>query len=356
MFTLPIDQHSTVLVTGATGFVGRALIHQLSLYGCHIRVLARSELEAETLATNYQAELFRGDILSDSAVRDACYDVTHVFHLAGHGQSGKHNAAEIHKVNVEGTKILARAVAEETEVEHFVHISTSAVHGNIKNGPANETSKFAANSRYEVSKLEAETWLREFAISNALPLTVLRPCAIVGPGDYRLLKLFKLAKLKLIPLPGTGKNRYQFIHVDDCVRVMLATTESDKAIGETYVCGNAEALSLREILLFIHGAAHRSGHKHNRSTKTGSAQKSIAKPLVIPLPLRTTKALAWVLEKVCALFRVTPPITAARLEFFGHNHWFDTTKMQTELNIELQNSNATSLQATLNWYKTNELL
>ncbi len=340
MSTLPIDEYSTVLVTGATGFVGRALIQELSSLGCHIKVLARTESQAEAIAYNYQADLYVGDILAEDVLRDACDEVTHVFHLAGQGQSREHDDDETHRVNLEGTKLLAKIVAEERQLKRFLHLSSTAVHGNITNGPADETAAFAAQGSYGVSKLAAEQWLWDFAAQSQLPITVLRPCAIIGPGDRRLLKLFKMAKRSFIPLPGGGQNRYQFIHIDDCVRIILAAAQAENAIGQAYICGNAETLLLREILQVIHAAG-----------VPGTTQ-----PKVLTLPLALIKTILGYADALWSVFGATSPLAAERLSFFEHNHWFTTTKMHEELGIELQHDNVQALQATHDWYRTNHWL
>lgn len=331
---MPIDQHSTVLVTGATGFVGRSLVHQLRKLNCHIKVLAREGSAADTLASNYQAELVHGNILAKTAVQTACENVTHVFHLAGRGQSGEsaRSAEATRQINVNGTKLLAEAAANAPDLKRFLHLSTIAVHGNITNGPAVETADFSAKSSYELSKLEAERWLTNFATQNQLPLTVLRPCAIVGPGDQRLLKLFKLANQRLVPLPGNGRNRYQIIHVDDCIAVMLAAAQAKNTIGETYVCGNSETLTLREILRLIRSDSHKR------------------EALLVPLPIQPAKWALSVMEKLCSILSISTPIPASRLAFFEQNHWFDTGKMLKDLGVELSHDNESALRTTRDWY------
>jgi len=339
MYTLPIDQHATVLVTGASGFVGRALLHGLNPLGCRIKILARSESAVDNLHSTDRIELHQGDILSKTEVHEACKGVTHIFHLAGRGQNNRQRD-QTDRVNVEGTKILAQAAVRESQVERFVHVSTIGVHGNILRGPATEAAAFAAQSRYEISKLTAETWLKDFATQAQLPTTILRPCAIIGPGDMRLLKLFKLGRRRFIPLPGGGTNRYQIIHVEDCVRVMLAAAQKEIAVGEAYICGNAETLALRELLEIIHC----------------SAQTNKSRPSIVSLPLRPTRAILEVIEKLCSVIGVTTPVAAQRLAFFEQSHWFDTTKMREDLGVELHYDNVSALRATRDWYAANLLL
>ena len=331
---MPIDQHSTVLVTGATGFVGRSLVHQLRKRNCRIKVLAREGSAVNALASNYQAELIHGNILSKTAVQTACEKITHVFHLAGRGQSGESaESAEVtRQINVDGTKLLAEAAAKAPDLERFLHLSTIAVHGNVTNGPADETADFSAISSYELSKLEAELWLTNFATQNQLPVTILRPCAIVGPGDQRLLKLFKLANQWLVPLPGSGRNRYQIIHIDDCIAVMLAAAQANNTIGETYVCGNSATLTLREILRLTRSDAHKR------------------EALLVPLPIQPAKWVLSVMEKLCSTLGISTPLPASRLAFFEQSHWFDTGKILKDLGVELSHDNESALRTTRDWY------
>lgn len=340
MYILPIDQNSSVLVTGATGFVGRALVHQLRSLNCHIKVLAREGSEADTLATNYQAELIHGNILSKTTVQTACAGTTHIFHLAGRGQSRSSTKSDLEtrRVNVEGTKLLAQAAADEPQLERLLHLSTAAVHGDVTNGPADESSAFSASSTYELTKLESEVWLHNFAQNDRLPLTVVRPCAIVGPGDQRLLKLFKLATHRIIPLFGEGTNRYQIIHIDDCIQVLLAAAQADIAIGEAYICGNSETLTLRELLDVICTASHN------------------VEPRILSIPIRPVKATAEVLDKLCEKFNTRSPLPASRLAFFDHSHWFDTAKVDRDLGVVMRYDNESAIRTTRDWYVEHEWL
>lgn len=326
-------------MTGATGFVGRTLVHHLSERGAQIKILAREGSEARTLAANYAAELVVGDILSTTAVSSACANTTHIFHLAGRGQSdtttrnGSRSATDTQRVNVSGTKILARCAAGQPAPPKFIHFSTVAVHGDVGASPGDERSPFNASTTYELTKLEAELWLKNYAQTNELPLTVLRPCAIIGPGDERLLKLFRLAKRKWLPIPGAGSHRYQLIQVDDCARVMLAAAESATQ-GETYVCGNEQTMTLREILEVLGPDGQR----------------------IISLPIGPLVAVLGLFEKLCRLVSVESPLALSRLAFFTHNRWFDTTKLRTELAPKFEHTNRSALTDTRSWYQEQGLL
>jgi len=322
-----INSGATVLITGATGFVGRALLHQVSSRGCQIRILAREGSLATTLATNYGAELIHGDILSKSAVEKSMENVTHVFHLAARGQSRAprgHSAASesdlTRRVNVEGTKLIAESAVQAPKPPRFVHFSTVGVHGDVQDGPGDETSPFNATTDYELTKLEAELWLKNFAADENLPLTILRPSAIVGPGDHRLLKLFRLGSRRLTVIAGSGANRYQLIHVDDCASALMAAAQRSQAVGETYICGNAETLTIAEIINQIYSS---NQHHQNRRNK----QK------IIKLPIQPIRQLLKATDKLYGLAGKVSPIAESRLSFFEHNHWFDTKHLSEHLAV-----------------------
>jgi len=356
---LRIDKSATVLVTGASGFLGQALLKALSKRQCNLRLTSRSLATGQKLADRYSAELVTGELSSQSVAADACEGITHIFHLAALGQySGSNTAypnpqAAIYKSNVEATRVLAECAARATNPPRFVYVSTAAVHGDTGNRPATEASPFAAATDYETTKLQAELLLHDIA---RLQLTILRPSAIVGPGDMRLLKLFRLANRRLIPILGSGNNRYQIIHVDDMARVLLAVAEANQAIGQTYACGNPETLRLRELLELIAQCA-------------AKGKKPVGK--IVSIPLGPIRALVSGLEKVCAWLGVKPLLNADRIDFFSANHWLDTKKLirdfsedelgekdlDTQINHSLiTHSNASAVADAQRWYEDQGLI
>ena len=355
---MQIDRSAKVLVTGATGFLGQALVKTLSNQGCSIRLLVRSNPQtneiAQQLAEKYAAELVFGELSSPSTVLNACTDITHIFHVAAQQaastESRPVSKAAIYASNVEATRVMAESAAQAANPPRFIHVSSAAVHGDTGSQPATENSPLGAKTDYEKSKLEAELVLREIATLSNLPVTILRPCAIVGPGDKRLLKLFRLANRRLIPILGAGDNHYQIIHVDDMARLLVVTAQARQTIGETYVCGNPETLRLRELIEQI----AQSAAKGNRG-----AGRVIAIPAA---PIRLTVKY---MEVVCAWFGVKPPLNTDRLGFFSANHWFDTRKLTEALSDGpdantghslITHSNASAMADAQRWYEDQRLI
>ncbi len=355
---MQIDSSATVLITGATGFLGGALVKTLSERACKIRLFVRSDTKAKELADKYGARVIAGELSSPATVLNACADVTHIFHVAAQQASSAQNRsvtkAAIYASNVEATRVLAECAAQASNPPRFIHVSTAAVHGDTGDQPATESSPFRAQTDYEKSKLEAELLLREIAALSNLPLTILRPCAIVGPGDKRLLKLFRLANRRLIPILGSGDNYYQIIHVDDMARVLVAAAQARQAIGETYVCGNPETLTLRELIELIAQAEEKSNRGAGR---------------VISIPAAPVRFAVRYVEKISAWFGVKPLLSTDRLGFFSANHRFDTRKLAEALANPLTNtrdsqgdhslithSNASAVADAQRWYEDQRLL
>jgi len=366
-----IDRSAKVLVTGATGFLGQALVKTLSKHPCSIRLLVRSNTDAteraEELAAKYGAEVVIGELSSAATVLSACKDITHIFHVAAQQAASTQNRpvskAAIYASNVEATRVLAESAAQAAHPPRFIHVSSAAVHGDTGNQPATESSPFGAKTDYEKSKLEAELLLREIAALSQLPVTIVRPCAIVGPGDKRLLKLFRLANRRLIPILGTGDNRYQIIHVADMANVLVAAAQTKRAIGETYVVGNPETLKLRELIELI-----------AQSAAQGEGIRDRGVGRVLCIPATPVRVVVGYMEKLCAWLGVKPLLSTDRLDFFSANHWFDPSKLTEILlspmsreNVKTQegdeaghslitHSNASAVADAQRWYEDQRLL
>ena len=243
-----INATMTVLVTGGTGFTGSHLVRYLLETGATVRVLARASSDKSQLA-QLPVEWFTGDVFDADIVESAMRDVNYVFHVAAAYREAKISDEVYWNVHVKSTQLLAKEALKQPHFKRFVHISTVGVHGHIDQPPADETYRFAPGDEYQNTKVEAEQWIRAFAADNALPVCVIRPAAIYGPGDRRLLKVFKLAKLPVCPLIGFNcQGLYHLIHVDDLVRFMVLAASHADTVGEVFICGNEQPSSIHEMV------------------------------------------------------------------------------------------------------------
>lgn len=329
----PLSENSTVLVTGATGFTGRYLIDKLLAQKVKIKVIARpSPRSAELKALG--CEVFEGQIYDPETVNAACRDIDYIFHIAAAFREAGVSDNIYAKVHVESTKLLARAATEIAGFKRFVHVSTVGVHGHIENPPANENSPYGPGDLYQETKLEAELWIRDFAKQQGLSVSVIRPTAIYGPGDRRLLKIFKMAQWPVFPILGYGKCLYHMTHVEDLTNAFLLAATHPRADQEVFICGDPETISLVDMVKI---SAEVTGHL----------------PKILRVPVTPFFWLGDLCELVCKPLKIAPPIYRRRVAFYTKDRSFDTSKLRNDLGFEHTYSNRTGIIETVNWYKEN---
>jgi len=234
---------ANVLVTGATGFTGSSLIKKLVARGARVRAIARNSSNLSALA-DLNVSWFRGNVYDQAVIDQACLDVHYIFHVAAAFREAKVDEEEYSRVHVKSTELLAKAALRSSSFQRFIHVSTMGVHGHIENPPGNEESPFSPGDTYQRTKAQAELWFRDFASKHNLPHTVIRPTAIYGPGDRRLLKIFRMATFPVFPILGYGKCLYHLIHVEDLTEAMLVAASHPAALSEAFIVGNAESIGL----------------------------------------------------------------------------------------------------------------
>ncbi len=331
-----LGKASTVLVTGGTGFTGSFLVRRLLELGCEVRVIAR-ESSNRSAFDGLPVEWIIGDVFDEEIIARACESVQYVFHVAAAFRIAGAADDTYRQVHVESTQLLAKACSASDSFERFVHVSTVGVHGHIESPPADESTPFGPGDIYQDTKAEAELWIREYAQSSGLPLTVVRPAAIYGPGDMRLLKVFKMAKMPFVPIIGFTKGLYHLIHVEDLVSFFVCVANDQRAVGQVYICGNPEATSIQQIIAVV---AARLGRR----------------PRFIRIPAWPVFALASACDWVSKLIGVNPIIYPRRVAFFTKDRSFDTSKMRAIEEFSYSYTNDSGLESTCDWYSKNGLL
>ncbi|MCX8189740.1 MAG: NAD-dependent epimerase/dehydratase family protein [Candidatus Diapherotrites archaeon] len=216
-----------ILVTGSSGFVGKALVSELKRRGFEVK----------------EFDLNNGmDILNYHDCKKAvkgCYAVVHCAAILD--ESSK----MLFKVNVEGTENIIKAASEE-KVERFLFISTAGVHG-PQDGKVSEESPVLPQTKYEKSKAMAEEKVEEF--QEMIHITIIRPAIVLGPNEY-WKKIFKMIKSGF-PLIGSGKNKWQIIYIDDLIDAIAFCLENEKTSDEKFIVAEEKALTLEELCLEI---------------------------------------------------------------------------------------------------------
>jgi nucleoside-diphosphate-sugar epimerase len=232
----------TVLVTGATGFIGGRLVERLVLgEGARVRALVSGYSRCAGIA-RFPLELFRGDLLDRASVIEAADGCEVVFHCA-YGSRG--TAEERRRVNVEGTdNVLDAAAASGARV---VHLSSQMVYGLRAQGEIDEGMPRRRSGRtYADSKLEAEERVMR-AAGQGLPATVLQPTAVYGPdAPVWTVNVLERMRAGRVPLIDGGEGTCNAVYVDDVVSAMLGAATSPAALGQCFLISAAEPVTWRE--------------------------------------------------------------------------------------------------------------
>ncbi len=327
-FKLPTG--SRVLVTGATGFTGSTLIRKLVTQGLDVVAIARPSSNLEPF-TGMKVDWIRGDVFDEELIKQAIKGVNYIFHIVTPFREAKSADIVYHNVHVLSTQLLAKYALREPQFKRFVHISTIGVHGHVENPPGDENCPMDPGDIYQETKLEGELWIRDFAQKEGLPVTVIRPAGIYGPGEKRFLKIFKMVVKKWVPLIGDGNNLLHFIHVDDLTNFFLLAANHPQAVGEVFICGSKQAITLNKMISII-------------SEYYGISVK------FIKLPAAPLFALGDFFEFICRPFGIEPPIYRRRLAFYTKDRSFNTAKMTNLLGFEPAHADEEGLKELAQWY------
>lgn len=323
-----------VLVTGGTGFTGTHLVRRLLDLGAIVSAIVRPGSDREHL-NHLPITWLEGQVFEESVLREAVRNKDYIFHLATAYREAKWGDEYYRKVHVDSTRLLSECAMEAKPftLKCFVHVSTVGVLGHIEQPPADEKSPYNPGDVYQDTKAEAEKWIMAFGQSHPdFKYVVIRPAAIFGPGDKRLLKVFKMAQWPLFPVLGFGKTLYHLIHVEDLVNAMLLSAMSPHAHGQIFICGNKEPYSLIQMVQDI--------------------SKSFGKNVVIVrIPAWPFFIMARINEWVGKCFKVEPWLHTRRVAFYTKDRAFLTSKLQNELKFNYKYDNAGGLHETAKWYK-----
>lgn len=237
-----------VLVTGASGFVGRALMHRLQPTSMDVlgavrrptgRVSEFVQVGDLAEATDWRPALEKRDIVVHTAAR------VHVMNDAVADP-----ALAFQRVNVDGTLRLARQSAE-AGVKRFIFISSIKVNGETTTlgQPFTADEQPAPVDPYGISKLKAEQELRELATTRGMEVVIIRPPLVYGPGVKANFLSMMRWLYKGIPLPlGAINNRRSLVALDNLVDLIVTCIDHPAAANQTFLAGDGEDLSTTELL------------------------------------------------------------------------------------------------------------
>jgi len=321
------------LVTGATGFTGGHLARRLAGEGHNVRALVRDPTRAAELMSA-GIEVVSGDIRDRRAVRAAMTGVDLVYHVAAVYRQAGVSKAVYRAINATAVGDLVEAAAE-ARVRRVVHCSTVGVHGDIAHPPANEDAPLNPGDIYQVTKLEGERLARAAAERTGVEVTIVRPSGIYGPGDRRLLKLFRgVARdgFPGFPILGRGEIYYHLTYIDDLVEGFRRAGGEAAAANRTYILAGGEVTTLNELVALIAEGAH-------------------VRPPRLHLPVWPFWVAGALCEAVCVPFGIEPPLYRRRVDFFTKSRAFDITRARREIGYAPRVGLREGIARTLGWYR-----
>jgi nucleoside-diphosphate-sugar epimerase len=322
-----------VLITGGTGFIGSrlALACAAKGYGVHVLGLKNTRAEAvnHRLLSQAGIRIITGSVLDVPTLTAAVAGVDVVFHLAAAQHEANVPDQKFWDVNVTGTRHLL-AVCVQQGVKRVVHGSTIGVYGKALSGEINEESPTAPDNIYGTTKLEGEKLALAFC--DRLPVVVIRISETYGPGDRRLLKLFKGIKKRMFFMIGKGDNLHHLIYIDDLIDGLLAAATTPSAVGQVFLLAGPSAVSTNEM------------------ASTIAMQVGGTIP-VLHIPLGPLLGVAILLEALLRPLGIQPPLHRRRMDFFRKSFSFSTKKAESLLGFQPKVSFKDGVAATARWYE-----
>jgi nucleoside-diphosphate-sugar epimerase len=319
-----------VLVTGASGFLGGALVSRLLADGSRVRILVRSPDKASVLADR-GVEVVVGDITDSDAVDAALDGVGVVFHLAGRLQVPGNDPDIYRSTHVDGTQLMIEHAQTQPRLTRFVHCSTTGVLGVTGDRPAAEDAPLAPTNLYEASKALAELRVRA-AHRRGLPAVIVRPGLVYGPGDLHLVAFFDaVAKRRFRPI-GRATVWMHPIYIDDMTEALLRCASSPDAIGDCFHIAGREPVSLAQL-----------------ATEIAAATNST--PPTKHLPMGIARLVAAFGDALPDRLQRSAPLTRSRLHFLTHSRVYSVAKAERVLGFVARTELQDGIAKTVSWYR-----
>lgn len=320
-----------ILVTGGTGFTGKALVRRLLNEGHQVVAMDNKEgLKTQELR-EWGAEVVIGSVTDRALVQQCMKGVEVVHHLAAAFREMNVPNSYYDDVNVGGTRNVLEA-AWDAKVSKFIYCSTCGVHGNVDNPPGSEDSPIKPADYYQRTKYEAEPLVLEY-FKKGMNAVILRPAAIYGPGDpERFYMIFKRVESGRFLMFGTGKTLYHPLYIDNLVDALLLAMQPGKGNGQAYLIADEDYVQIEDLVK--------------------RAAKALGVSVSIPhFPVWPVIVVGHVVEKLCKPFRISPPIFPRRVDWYRQNRAFTIAKAKRDLGYNPTVGLDEGLKRTAEWYR-----
>jgi len=298
------------LVTGATGFIGRHIVRKLLEKERAVRILVRQSSDI-SIFKNKDVEIIRGDLCDADSIGQALKDVDIIYHAAALVADWGPKQL-FFKTNFTGTKNLLEA-CKKSKIARFVHISTIDVFGvNTKEIISEKSEIRNIPYPYSYSKILAENLVWRYYKEYGIPVTVIYPSWIFGPGDKHFFpEIVDALKNKYMIYFGSGNNRIELSYVENLADGIVMLGENKEAIGEGYIISDGIKITFRQLVEKI-------------------AELTNLKKPKIAIPYPVAYAIAFLMEAIykCLFIKKRPFLTRYAVEFLGKEIIYDTSKIR----------------------------
>jgi dihydroflavonol-4-reductase len=319
-----------VALTGASGYTGGRLLEALAARGDEVVALVRPQSVTDRV-TSLAFRVVEGVLGDAAAAARLVGDVDAVVHVAAVYRTAGHPDSYYREVNVIGTERLLEAAARRG-VRRFVHTSTVGVHGHVERPPADETAPYAPGDIYQATKAEAEQLALEYHRKRGVPVAVVRPGAIYGPGETRFVKLFRAIARGRYAIVGTGRTFYHPVFIDDLVDGFLLALDRPEAVGEAFLVCGPSYVSQSDLAALI--AKHTGG-----------------RVLPFHIPARPIQWAGDLVEAVCVPLGIEPPLHRRRVDFWTKSRAFTIDKARRLLGYAPKVDLDEGIARTAAWYR-----
>jgi len=322
------------LVTGATRFLGSAVMLCLLKEGHEVRLLVRPNSDRRNIG-NLPVEISEGDLRDHHSLEKAVNGCDYLFHVAADYRLWVPDPQTMYDINVHGTKALIIAAAN-AGLKRIVYTSSVAALGlTIDGSPANEETPVTLdqiNGHYKRSKYTAEQTVKELTHQHQLPLVIVNPSTPIGPRDIRPTPTGRIVLDTLHDrMPAYVNTGLNIAHVDDIAHGHLLACQHGK-IGERYILGG-DNMTLLEVLETL-------------DEIIGQRKKRFSLPTNLMLPV------AWCMEKIATVTHKEPRATLDSIRMAKKMMFFSSNKANCELGYHYRPARL-ALEDAVKWYREN---
>jgi nucleoside-diphosphate-sugar epimerase len=319
----------TYLVTGASGYIGGAMVAHLVGQGISVRAMVRNPAKTAAVQALGAHEVVVADLTDAESIRRAVEGCRGIYHFASIFRQVNVADSAYGDVNAEGTRRLLEA-AVQAGVERVIHCSTIGVLGHIANPPGTEETPYSPGDAYQRSKVEGEKIALEYFRSGRMRGCVIRPAMVYGPADTRHRKMFRMIANGTFFYVGPGMNVH-FVDVRDVACAFRLAMEHTERNGEVYIIAGERSVPLTEMATLV-------------------ASLVGARPPRLRLPVRPMQWAGSLCEWGCKPFRIQPPLFRRRVDFFVNNREFSIAKAQRDLGYRPAQPFEAEVAEVVAWY------